>query len=121
MKLVWLLLGCLAVALGVIGIFLPLLPTTPFMILAAACFAKSSDRLHGWLLGHRMFGPMIRDWQAHGAIPRRGKRAALIAMTLAFGLSLVLGLKWWVLLAQASVLVIMGSWIWTRPEPPSGA
>ncbi|WP_151719963.1 YbaN family protein [Gemmobacter serpentinus] len=119
MKLVWLILGCLAVAVGVIGVFLPLLPTTPFMILAAACFAKSSDRLHGWLMGHRVFGPMIRDWRAHRAIPRRGKRAALIAMGLAFLLSVALGVAWWALLLQALVLVTMGSWIWTRAEPPS--
>lgn len=119
MKLLWLVLGCLAVALGLLGVFLPLLPTTPFMILAAACFARSSDRLHDWLLRHPLFGPMIRDWRAHRAIPRRAKIAALTAMALAFGLSLALGVKLWLLLIQAAVLLLMGSWIWTRPEPPA--
>lgn len=64
--------------LGVIGVFLPVLPTTPFIILAAACFARSSPRLEAWLLSHRIFGPLLRDWRERGAIPRRAKLAALV-------------------------------------------
>jgi len=65
------------VALGVVGAFLPILPTTPFIILAAACFARSSPRLEAWLLSHRVFGPLLRDWRERGAIPRHAKLAAL--------------------------------------------
>lgn len=118
MRLVWLALGLLAVGLGVLGIFLPLLPTTPFMILAAACFARSSDRLHGWLLRHRLFGPMIVNWRQHRAIPRRAKYASLGAMAAAFGISIILAVPAWALVAQAAVLLAMGSWIATRPEGP---
>ena len=84
MRLVWIGIGVVSVVLGVLGIVLPLLPTTPFMILAAWCFAKSSPRLHGWLLAHPRFGPMIVDWRDHRAIRPGAKRAAVLAMALAF-------------------------------------
>ena len=116
----WIALGLLAAGLGIVGLVLPLLPTTPFMILAAACFAKSSPRLHDWLVGHRIFGPAIRDWRDHRAISRKAKRLALTAMAAALLLSVLLGLGWGVLAVQAAVLGVMGSWIWTRPEGPRG-
>jgi uncharacterized membrane protein YbaN (DUF454 family) len=118
MRLIWIALGLTALALGLVGLVLPLLPTTPFMLLAAASFAKSSPRLHDWLVGHPVFGPAIRNWREHRAIAPKAKRLALIAMAAAFGLSLVLGLGWKVLAVQAAVLGIMGSWIWTRPDGP---
>lgn len=120
MRPLWTVLGLSALCLGFAGLVLPLLPTTPFMLLAAACFAKSSPRLHDWLVTHRLFGPAIRDWREYRAISRRAKRMALLAMAAAFGLSVVLGLGWQVLALQAAVLVVMGSWIWTRPEGPQG-
>ena len=118
MRLIWIVLGLSAVALGLVGVMLPLLPTTPFMLLAAACFAKSSPRLHDWLLNHRVFGPSIRDWRDYRAISPKAKRMAIAAMAAAFGLSVVLGLGWKVLAVQAAVLAMMGSWIWTRSSGP---
>lgn len=118
MRYLWITLGLLSVMLGTAGVVLPLLPTTPFMLLAAACFAKSSPWLHDWLLKHRQFGPAIRDWRDHRAISPKAKRMALTAMTAAFGISLILGLGWKVLGVQALVLALMGSWIWTRAEGP---
>lgn len=120
MRTVWIGLGLASVALGVLGLALPLLPTTPFMLLAAACFAKSSPRLHGWLVNHRVFGPAIADWRDHRAIRPRAKRMAVLAMAAAFGLSVALGLPGRVLAVQAVVLLVMGSWIWTRPDGPAG-
>lgn len=119
MRHIWTVFGLVALGLGLAGVVLPLLPTTPFMLLAAACFAKSSPRLHDWLIGHRVFGPAIRDWRDHGAISARSKRMALGAMAAAFGFSVILGLGWGVLAAQGAVLVVMGSWIWTRPDGPA--
>lgn len=119
MRSVWVVLGFLAMGLGIVGLVLPLLPTTPFMLLAAASFAKSSPRLHGWLVGHRVFGPAIRDWRDYRAISPKAKRMALTAMAGAFALSVLLGLGATVLAVQAAVLGIMGSWIWTRPDGPS--
>ncbi|MBN1479693.1 YbaN family protein [candidate division KSB1 bacterium] len=85
----WLLIaaGCLALGLGVLGIFLPLLPTTVFLLIAAACFARSSERLYQWLLNHRWFGPIIRNWREHKAISLRGKIFMLILLWLTLGCS----------------------------------
>ena len=120
MRPLWFLAGSLALVLGIIGIFLPLLPTTPFVLLAAACFARSSTRVHNWLLAHKTFGPLIRNWRDHGAISRRGKRAALIGMAAAFGISVAIGLPLYALAMQAVVLSLTALWIWTRPEGPGG-
>jgi len=85
----WLLLGVgwLFVVLGVAGALLPVLPTTPFILLAAACFARSSERFYAWLLDNRVFGPLIRDWRAHRAMPRRAKWVAITAIVVAIGSS----------------------------------
>src|SRR5690606_7711710 len=78
----WLLLANLALGLGIVGVFLPGLPTTPFILLAAFAAARGSKRLHAWMLAHRTFGPMIRDWQATGAVTRRAKWWATSMMAL---------------------------------------
>jgi len=80
MKTVWNLIGCVAVALGVLGIFLPLLPTTPFLLLASACFARGSSRLHNWLQTNRVFGNYLRDYENGKGIPLRGKLWILVFM-----------------------------------------
>ena len=82
-RALWLLAGLVALGLGIAGIFLPLLPTTPFVLLAAACFSRGSTRCERWLLNHRTFGPMVRDWRRHRAIPRRARWLAFAMM--AFG------------------------------------
>jgi hypothetical protein len=114
-RAVWFAGGWLALLLGGVGVFLPLLPTVPFVILAAFCFARSSPRLEHWLVSHRRFGPHIQAWRSRGAISRRGKRAALIA----FGASAVIGLLLLELpwsLAPTAAALVGGSWIATRPE-----
>lgn len=120
MRALWTALGLGFVGLGLVGVVLPLLPTTPFMLLAAACFARSSPRLHDRLVGHRLFGPAIINWRDHRAIPRRGKQAAIIAMAAAFALSVALGVAPWALAVQAAVMAVMGTWIATRPSGPKG-
>lgn len=80
-------IGWLSVALGVIGIFLPVLPTTPFLLLAAACFARSSPRFYQWLVGHPRLGPWIRDYLAGSGIPLKAKVYAIGLMWLSIGLS----------------------------------
>lgn len=80
MKTLLNIIGILALMLGVIGLFLPLLPTTPFLLLASACFARGSTRLHGWLLRHRVFGVYLRNVEAGNGIPLRAKLVALALM-----------------------------------------
>ena len=63
------------------GVVLPLLPATPFVLLSAYCFARSSPRLHGWLLAHKLFGPLIRNWEQHRAISPRAKLLATLQLT----------------------------------------
>ncbi len=117
-RALWLAGGGLSLGLGVIGVFLPILPTTPFMLLAAFCFAKSSERLHGWLVNHPRFGPSIRNWQAHGAISKGAKIAAVLTMAGVLLVSFLLGLKMTVIIIQAVVMLGAATFILTRPFPP---
>ena len=107
--------GILALGLGVVGAFLPLLPTVPFMILAAFFFARSSPAFERRILEDPRFGPHIRAWREKGAINRTGKIAAL----LAFAASALIGVAFmempW-MLAPVFVALVGGTWIWTRPE-----
>lgn len=116
---IWILAGAIALILGIIGIPLPLLPTTPFLLLAAFCFAKGSQRLHDWLVTHPRLGPPIENWRRHGAISRRAKVAAGIALVLAFAGGIAYGPPAWVLLVHVLVLVAVATFLFTRPEPPS--
>ena len=111
----YLIAGFVSIGLGAIGAFLPLLPTVPFMILAAYCFARSSPRMEAKLLDHKHFGPHIRRWRERGAISRRGKKAALAAFAFSIALALIFSPWPWFLIPIVAAL-ISGSWIWTRPE-----
>lgn len=114
----WLLIGALALALGAVGAVLPLLPTTPFVLVAAFAFAKSSNRLHDWLLTHRVFGPLIDDWHRYGAISRRAKFAGILSIVAVFALSVALAVPTHAIVIQAVVLSLSAWFILTRPVPP---
>lgn len=88
-RLLFLVLGGVFVVLGVAGIFLPVLPTTPFMLVAAACFARSSDRFYDWLLTHPLFGKTVREWREHHSIPRKTKWVAIVTMAVTLGISVI--------------------------------
>ena len=107
MRIFLTLLGCLSLGTGILGILLPLLPTTPFVLLAAALFARSSPRFHGWLLGHRYFGPLIQDWRRHRAIRPGVRRQANLFIVLSFSVSLFLVSVTWVRLLLIVGLVIL--------------
>jgi len=81
--------GFVCMGLAGLGVFLPLLPTTPFLLVAAACFARSSPRFYRALLGNRVFGPLIRDWREHRAVPLRAKLMAIAAIVLVLGSSVL--------------------------------
>ncbi len=114
----WLIGGFLSLAAGIVGIVLPLLPTTPFLLLAAYCFARGSQRLHDWLVNHPRLGPPIRDWQAHGAISRRAKQMAMVAIVAVVALSYLFGAPTRVIVIQLVVLSAVSVFILTRPLPP---
>ena len=108
--------GMASVALGAIGAFLPILPTVPFLILAAWCFGKSSPQFEQRLLDHPQFGDAIRAWREKGAIGRNGKLGASVAFATSFLLALVL-VPWpWPLLPLIAGIAV-GAWIWSRPLP----
>jgi uncharacterized membrane protein YbaN (DUF454 family) len=117
-RIIWLIVGFASLGLAAIGVVLPLLPTTPFVILAAFCFAKSSPALHAWLLRNPTFGKAIRDWQTHRAISRKGKVASVVAMALSLIISLVLAVDGAVVGLQALVLSGVAAFILTRNTPP---
>ena len=116
MQYLWASLGLICVALATIGVVLPLLPTVPFLLLAAFFFARSSERLHNWLMSHQLFGPMIEDWNRSGAIRPAAKKAATVSVAAVFLLSLVFSAPSHVLAIQAVVLSAVLIFIWTRPN-----
>ncbi len=109
--------GWLCVAAGVVGIFLPLLPTTPFLLLALWAFARSSDKLHAWLREHPRLGHYVIDWEEAGVIPPRGKILSLTMMTASV-LWLWLGtdISRWIVATVAVTLICVGFYIVTRPN-----
>ena len=107
--------GLFFTGLGIIGAFLPLLPTVPFLLLALFCFARSNPAWAQRLLDHPTYGPPLLDWQTRRAIPRRAKLAALGAMAVSVAVTgLSAGWPW--VLVPAAVMLVSGSWIWTRAE-----
>ena len=114
-RVVFLGLGILALGLGVVGIFVPILPTTPFILLAAACFARGSEDLHNWLLARRFAGPIIREWHEHRSMPPGVKLWAFPIMAMSFGLSMLLVETPWHRLMLASVALVLGVFLWRVP------
>ncbi len=118
-KIVYVLAGILSLTLGFIGIFLPILPTTPFILLAAFCFSRGSRQLHHWLVSQPHLGKMIRDWEHNGVIRLRVKLMAAAILVALFSYTVVyvnvpMLIKVLVTLIGVSVLLF----IWTRPSTP---
>ena len=114
-----LIFAALCVALGVIGIFVPGLPTTVFILMAGWAAARSSPRFHDWLENHRAFGPMLRDWRKNGAVSRRAKIAATVMMAASATILFFTTTRMWVAEIITAVMTIVLMWLWLRPEPPS--
>ena len=117
MRFLWIAAGLVALLVGIIGIFLPVLPTTPLVLLAAFFFGKGSPRLHGWLSGHSVFGPIITDWEARGVISTNIRRIAYSMMAVGFAASIWKGLHPGVLLVQAMGI---GWAVWYIRGKPKG-
>lgn len=120
----WLLIGAgtLCVVLGLVGVFMPVLPTTPFMLLAAACYARSSERFYRRLVGSPTFGPTILEWQRHRSIPYRTKGYAIVLMSATLATSIVFFVaNPYLKAALAALGVAVAVWLWripSRDRPP---
>jgi len=111
-------IGLAAILAAFLGVLLPLLPTTPFVLLAAFAFARSSRRLHRWLHEHALFGSLIENWSRYGAISLPAKTAGIASMAAVFGLSVLFAVPAGVLIVQALVLSVCAAFIASRPLPP---
>jgi hypothetical protein len=110
-------LGTLFLLLGIVGIFMPILPTTPFLLLATACYARSSRRFYNWLMNHPALGPLIVEWRTYRSIPWRIKLVAVATMTLTFGSSIIFFIRdGWLQLALAFFGVMMVIWLYRIPS-----
>lgn len=116
-RLLWMLAGLVSLLVGIVGIFLPILPTTPFVLLAGFCFSRGSERLEAWMLGHPRFGPMIVAWRQNRAVPLRAKQLATVMMAIsAIGTWFVVRSPWrW---APAIVCTCVALWLWSLPTTP---
>ena len=113
----WALLAWVSLILGIIGAVLPVMPTVPFILLSAFAATRGSERLHRRLLEHRLFGPMIRDWEREGAVSRRAKRLAIGMMALCAVVMFLTAPKWWMAATGTTFMAIVATWLWRRPEP----
>ena len=113
-RALWLLAGTCSLLTGIVGIFVPLLPTTPFVLLAAFCFSRGCLRCETWMLQHPRFGPIVRDWRANRAVPLRAKQLATVMMTVGAVWA------WWAMppyirWLPALLCAAVAAWMWSLP------
>jgi len=116
-RLAFLTLGTLFVALGIAGIFLPVLPTTPFLLLAATCYARASTRFYNWLLNNRVFGPTILEWRRYRSIPYRVKWTAMVLMGVTLSISIAYFVPWPELQVALAIFgILLGAYLYNIPS-----
>lgn len=113
------LLAISSLGMGIIGVFVPGLPTTVFVLIAAWAAARSSPKLHLWLLEHKLFGPILSNWEAGGFVSAKAKRAATLTMLLSVLIMLLAKVPLWALLFASTCMTCVAIYLWRRPEPPS--
>lgn len=120
LRSLWTAGGYVSLALGIVGLALPIMPTVPFVIVAVFCFGRGSPRMRAWTLRHPQLGPPVRRWEEDGAISPRHKLYATVGMTGSLGLGLILGLPAAALAIQATCLAGAAAFVLTRPGGPPG-
>ena len=116
-RLLWRVLAAACLLLGLVGVFVPVLPTVPFLLLAAWAGGLGWPALEQWLLNHPRYGAHIRHWRASGAVPRRAKWAASTTMLLSAAIIVATPLPLWLKVAVPVAMVVVAAWLWCRPEP----
>lgn len=116
-QLLWRVLAIVSLALGLVGVVVPVLPTVPFVLLAAWAAGRGWPALEGWLLAHPRFGPLIRQWREHGAVTRRAKQWAVATMAASALLLWFMPLHPLLRGGVYVLLLAIGAWLWRRPEP----
>ena len=117
-RAIWFVVGLVSLVLCAACTFLPILPTTPFILLAAIAFSNSSERLHTWLVEHNVFGPLIDNWRRYGAISLPAKVVGVLSMIAVVVISIVLNVPAWVLVVQVIALSCSALFVLSRPLPP---
>ena len=120
----WVLICCgwVSIVAGIVGIFIPLVPTVPFLLLAAACFARSSERFHDWLIKHNHLGPLVRDYLNGGGMPLRVKGMAIGMIWVSFPTSAFLFAQvFWLKVLLISIAVVISLYLFSLPTLPTGA
>ncbi|SCA55744.1 conserved hypothetical protein [Candidatus Terasakiella magnetica] len=120
-KTIYLSIGWFFTGLGFVGAFLPILPTTPFLLVAVWAFSKSSPRLKRWLFTHPKYGHHIRNWFEHGAIAPKAKILSLSLMTVSVGFSLLMSENIYVPISLGVIMVAVATFILSRPSPSAVA
>ncbi|WP_020649208.1 YbaN family protein [Solimonas variicoloris] len=117
MRYALLALAFLSLSLGIVGIFVPGLPTTVFVLIAGWAAARSSPRFHDWLENHPRFGPMLRNWRQTGAVSRRAKWSATAMMSLSAVILFATAPQLWIAELATAIMATVAVWLWLRPEP----
>jgi uncharacterized membrane protein YbaN (DUF454 family) len=114
--ILWRTIAILALTLGVIGIALPIMPTVPFLLIAAWAGSKAWPALEQWLLNHRLYGGHIRNWRTEGSVPRSAKLCAILMMMVSATALQFAPVPVWLKVAIPSTMLVIAVWLWTRPE-----
>ncbi|PAS96694.1 MAG: hypothetical protein CGU28_07765 [Candidatus Dactylopiibacterium carminicum] len=120
-RIAWLILAWLSFAVGLVALAIPGIPTTEFILLSAYAASKSSPRFHAWLCRHRLFGPMIRNWENGRLVSRRAKLSASLAMSVCLVVMMLFVPHRWVVVLAALGMTAGAIWMWRRPEPQVSA
>ncbi len=115
-KILYLIIGWIALVLGIIGAFLPIMPTVPFLIVALWGFSKSSEKFHNWLYTHKLYGPMLQDWDKHRVIPIWGKAWAIIAMSGSLVIMFNMNIPIWAVFIAAIIMISVAIFILRCPS-----
>ena len=115
-KFIYFTLGCLCIVMAWIGVITPGIPYSPFVVAAAFCFARSSDRAHRWIMNHKIFGPFLTNWSTKRVFPQRMKYLMIAMMSLSLVLMTVSGVKLMGIISTGIFMAIVATWAWRYPS-----